>query len=204
MNDAELRELYAQILARSGDVDREDCVTPEQLEDLVERRGPETARLEQLDHVMSCAACREEFELLRALAQGQPQGKRRGNLRPLAVAAALAMLVSATAIWQLRDAWQSPDVTRGPQDVLLVAPAGQQQPDQPLRFVWRPVEGAWEYQVVLTGSQGAVVLDTATPDTALAFATPLEPGVYIWWVRARLDDGSERSSPTQTFTITDR
>jgi len=45
------------------------CPDPDRLEALVERAGPEVDRLRDLDHVMACSGCLEEFELLRAIAE---------------------------------------------------------------------------------------------------------------------------------------
>lgn len=56
--------------ARRVSGDRSDCVSPEQIADFVESRLPERYRLEVADHIMACPACREEFELLRALRIG--------------------------------------------------------------------------------------------------------------------------------------
>src|SRR5215208_1442587 len=100
MSDTRLQELYARALdRRSGGA---NCVTPEELLALVRSDGREEQRLRVLDHVMSCAECRREFELLRALTkagessagrfQDRVQWKR---LAPLAVAASLLIVVGA-------------------------------------------------------------------------------------------------------------
>jgi len=71
--DAPLRELYGRALtlrdsARSGGAaPAASCVAPEDILALVRRELPEDRRLEVLDHVMACEACRREFDLLRAV-----------------------------------------------------------------------------------------------------------------------------------------
>lgn len=70
--DAPLRALYGRALAlrgggRSDGAATVSCVAPEDILALVRRELPEERRLEVLDHVMACDACRREFDLLRAV-----------------------------------------------------------------------------------------------------------------------------------------
>jgi hypothetical protein len=70
--DAPLRALYGRALAlrgsaTSGGGATVSCVAPEDILALVRRELPEERRLEVLDHVMACDACRREFDLLRAV-----------------------------------------------------------------------------------------------------------------------------------------
>ena len=67
MSDDRLRDLYA-----IGQGDRPagpggEHPAPEVIAALVRREGPEEGRLATLDHVMSCADCRRDFDLLRAV-----------------------------------------------------------------------------------------------------------------------------------------
>lgn len=62
MNDEQLRAVYARTSpARPG------CAAPEEILALVQRDGAEADRLRILDHVMSCAECRGDFDLIRAV-----------------------------------------------------------------------------------------------------------------------------------------
>ncbi len=62
MNDEQLRAVYARTSpARPG------CAAPEEILALVQRDGAEADRLRILDHVMSCAECRHDFDLIRAV-----------------------------------------------------------------------------------------------------------------------------------------
>jgi len=65
ISDDRLRALYAPI-AEQPRGDRL-CPSPEDLQALVQRQGDEDARLAILDHVMTCAPCRNEFNVLRAV-----------------------------------------------------------------------------------------------------------------------------------------
>ncbi len=198
MSDARLRELYSQVLARSETGDRGACISAEQMSALVERALPEAEQLATLDHIMSCAACQREFELLRALHQAARRPRRA--LRIYALAASVALIASAALL--ARAAWwrDSPDVMRGGVPALtLVSPADDAAVNLPVQLIWRSVEGAARYRVELLDSTGAVAFSATTPDTALTVSrsTPrLLPGSYRWWVAAeRREAGPVRASP---------
>ncbi len=67
MSEDQLRKAYSVIVSRRGRDGRAECVPAEQLLAVVEERNSDGTPLELLDHVMGCGACREEFELLRAI-----------------------------------------------------------------------------------------------------------------------------------------
>lgn len=71
MSDERLREAYEQLLARRAAVNRIHCISPDELLELAEHRLTTSRRLEVLDHVMGCRACREDFELLRAIQEAR-------------------------------------------------------------------------------------------------------------------------------------
>jgi len=75
MTDEQLRELYSGSLPRGG---RQHCVSPEAMLAVLRREGPEEQRLETLDHVMACAACRGELDLLRSIEQAGAETERAG------------------------------------------------------------------------------------------------------------------------------
>jgi hypothetical protein len=92
MTDERLRELYRQALARSDGGGRERCVAPEAMLALLRREGPEEQRLQTLDHVMACGACRREMDLLRSIEQAGAETQQAAVVRPLR-RPALKMLV---------------------------------------------------------------------------------------------------------------
>ena len=67
VNDEQLREIYGGLMTTSARRGPSSCPAPEALLALVRREGPEETRLATLDHVMSCADCRSEFDLLRSI-----------------------------------------------------------------------------------------------------------------------------------------
>jgi hypothetical protein len=205
VRDAELRELYAQVMARRATSNRVERIAPEKLLDLVERQGPEAERLELLDHVMARADLAREFELLRSIAEAQPRERHRGIV-PLAIAAGLVMVIGASVIvQQMSDRGPASDVVRGPGDeLILVSPHGELAAGVSVTFIWRAVEGAVVYELELLDSDGAILYAASTRDTTLALpaAISLDPGeVYSWWVRAMQADGSERASRVQRMQI---
>jgi hypothetical protein len=182
---------------------RADCPSADALVALVRREGAEAARLETLDHTMACPACREEFELLRAIDAGQrhtsgPKVHALRWQRPLTLALA-ASLVLAVGLGPGRDWLTNRDVDTmrsGSVGVIALLPeAGASIASDSIEFAWRRVDGAARYRVELLAPGGTVALTGATADTTLALAIPstLTPGDYRWWVRAELPAGEQRS-----------
>jgi len=69
--DADLRARYQAAIVERRANPRTSCPTPDALQALITRTGDEMARLDVLDHVMGCADCHHEFELLRAIAAAE-------------------------------------------------------------------------------------------------------------------------------------
>ena len=203
MKQSELEARYRQLMERRA-ADRTRCPAPEALLALAERRGPKAERVGRLNHVMACSACREELDLLRAIVAARP--RPRVGLAPMAVAAGLALIIGAGAIWQAaRDRQASPDVMRGAVESLTaVAPAADWPAERPIIFTWRSAEGAIAYRLELVDGVGDSVWEGTVGDTVLALPAgiALQPGqTYSWWVEARLADGTSRTSTVISFTI---
>lgn len=211
MSDERLRDLYQKALVRESGPGAAECVTPEQLLDLVRREGSEESRLRTLDHVMACQSCRREFDLLRAVEQaGVESGARRPRgqwqwqrLAPMALAASV-LLALGVAI-ALNRPGAKPDTPRGtPGGVTLLAPAARVAPDEPVRFVWQSVRHASRYVLELLEGNGGgnVVLSRETSDTAMLLDPQLlRPGAeYRWWVRA-LTPAGELASPLRPLRL---
>ena len=123
-----------------------DHPSPQALAALARREGPEPDRLATLDHVMSCADCRPDFDLLRAIegagddgAAAGRAGMRRRWLMPAALAASLLLAVGVG-----RSLLQShADTSRGDGDaVSLIRPGLEAVEGDSLAFAWHPVPGA--------------------------------------------------------------
>ena len=209
MSDERLRELYAAALA--GRPAERAHPAAEALAALARREGSEAGRLATLDHVMSCAECRRDFDLLHTVERAGAEAgaasrgtARRGWFMPAALAASLLLAVGLG-----RELLRRPDDTaRGGEAgaVALVKPGSAVPAGQPVTFVWRPVAGASRYELELLDGTGAVAASAATTDTSasLAVAGTLPPGEYRWWVRALLVDSRTVRSPLRTLRVTAR
>ncbi len=164
MSVPRLQELYAQALARRSDA-AEGCVPPEELLALVRKQGDEARRLQTLDHVMGCAACHREFELLRALEAAGGGSREPATVRsisrrimPLALAASVLLAIGVGIVMRNRES----DTTRGGGSALvLLTPAAEVAPAEPVTFSWRPFAGDSALPFGAVGSErGRSVLPT--------------------------------------------
>lgn len=213
MSDDKLRQLYARATTARTSPRRADCPVPEALEALAQRNGSEKQRLLTLDHVMSCADCRQEFELFRAIAHagrtetGATVARVRWS-RPLvftvgaALAAGLA-LVAVLGPWSIRQSGREPSsAIRGTTEITLAAPAADTLVSAGrLTFVWRSVSDARRYTLDVLTPAGAVRASRETTDTTATIpAAELGAGDLRWSVRAQLD-GGELHSPTRRLRV---
>jgi hypothetical protein len=188
MSDERLRQLYTAALAGRPASPGASHPSPETIAALVRREGPEEDRLAVLDHVMSCAECRREFDLLRTIEgvgarTGAGTGSRRSWYVPAALAASVLLAVGIGR-QALRPA---DDTTRGGDGgaIALVQPGTEAPAGQPLVFAWHPVRGASQYELELLDAGGGLAASASTADTSAApeAARSLPPGEYRWWVR---------------------
>lgn len=194
MNDAQLRDWYAEGLSVRAGGGRTACPKPGELQDVLERRGPEDERLARLDHVMACPECLREFELLRTIHSAAP--RPRYGARVLAVAASVALLVSAAVLWRATSLTTSgaPDTLRGQAVSLLLQPVDGALLELPATFAWQAVEGARRYRFEFIDEGGDVVITRQTTDTTLAVAmdsTLVAGATYRWWIIADLAGGRQ-------------
>jgi hypothetical protein len=191
VNDQQLRAIYGDVMTSRARPRPSACPEPEAILALVRREGPEEVRLATLDHVMSCADCRSEFDLLRSIELAGPDAgavarPRRRWMAPLALAASvlLAVVIGRYALPGAPDR----DVVRsgGKDRLTLLAPPTEATTGSPILFVWHPIEGADRYRLEVMNPGGEVVLEAETADTAIVLqsAADLEPGEYQWWVGA--------------------
>ena len=226
MTDGRLRELYqAAIATRAGDAPgRARCASPEAMLALVRREGPESARLETLDHVMACEACRREFDLLRAI---ESAGEREAaplradelprrmpaqwarRAAPIALAASLLLAVGIGVRGRADRVATPPDVMRGETGsaVMLITPEDADTtvtPGAPVTFAWRPDPGAVRYVLEVLDADANVVIGQSTSDTVVTLRdiSRLTPGTeYRWWVRAVADGSPQRASPMRRLRV---
>jgi hypothetical protein len=187
MNDSELRDIYTRSLTR-----RADCPAPEALIALVTRTGGEDSRLATLDHVMSCASCRQDFELLRSIHAAEEASAGATGVRPrrpLVPWLAAAVVVLAAGTLTLVELRQPASPVRGPAnaDIALVG-------DLNGMLTWHAVPDVVRYEVEIVDASGQTIFHSRTTDTTASLPPSLPAGTLSWWVRATLRDGSERRS----------
>ena len=213
-DDATLRDAYRELVAAREPRDRRACPAPEALLAVIERKGDDTTRLATLDHVMSCAACRRDFDLLRTAAlsaeqsaasdkpalhvvRGSGSSARRFPLRSIAVAAGLVVAVGVGMLtWH--PGTHQPLLRGDANTVVLLAP--EQRPDGSALLRWHTVAGAMAYRVEVFAPTGrTVVADTVNDST---FVLPATAGAdnreqLRWMVTALHGDGHEVRSPAE-------
>jgi hypothetical protein len=218
MSDEQLRLAYARARDDRIEANRLDCPSLEALLALVQREGPESRRIETLDHASGCAACRRELEVLRSVDRaGRALGAERGGeaagdrtiihragwrtgwrrAAPMALAATLLLAVGLGVGQRFWGRGLSDAPRAGAGEVALVSPAeGGAVTTAALTFVWRSVPQARRYVLEVMTDDGALLLARPTTDTSVTVALPAgrDRGTYRWSVRAQLVDGSERRS----------
>jgi hypothetical protein len=215
MTEEALRAEYQRALDARQVGDRESCVAPEAMLAVLRRDGGEEQRLVVLDHVMGCAACRSEFELLRSLEQAgaaTTERARPAGLRiPARVAVSLALAASVVLVVTVGQRLRGPegsDVERGTTNgVTLLEPAPEIEDGTSPTFAWKPVPGAQSYELEVLDDRGTVVWGAKTSNTSVTLSDPrlLPPGKsYRWWVRATTPSGSQRASAVRSLRIRTR
>jgi hypothetical protein len=202
-----LRRIYTRQVAERRTPDSSRCVAPEAILAVLQREGSEESRLATLDHVMSCAACHREYELLSAVNEAAEESAgsaaRRGAWwrgTPLALAASLVAAIGAGLL--VHDQIRHSEPIRGePGDIALVAPAATAPAASGLTFVWRAAPGATGYVLEVQRADGSIAFADTTTDTTLALSNRLPPAEYRWWVRELTDGAEPRSSELRPLEV---
>ena len=209
-SEDDLRTAYAPAAREKDAGHRADCPSGDALLAALRGEGPEGDRLRILDAALTCEACRRELALLRAVAIAPARGSSGASSRtwrrfvPLAAAASIVFVVGIIGIARWRQG-QSDDVVRasnanGP--VLLAPASGSTVQAGQVTFRWRSVPNALRYTLELSAADGTVLGSTRTADTVIAVSVPAAPrGEHRWWVRAHMDNGSERRSETRLMRV---
>src|SRR5262245_44664677 len=143
---------------------------PEALVAVAERSESEAVRLDVLDHVMSCATCRHELDLIRAslTAAGLPSRQRTWFRSPsvglMAIAATL-LLVAGVRLFMARGDIESGPRLRGSAGVATY-PANWLSSGN-ASLAWRPVTDAASYRVEVIDEAGSAVVDSTMRDTSV-------------------------------------
>ncbi len=201
MNDEELHQAYGRTIRSPRD--RAACPGPDAIADLAARRGAEATRLAVLDHVMQCAACRRDLDLLLVADRAGARSARAP--RWLAAAAAAIVVVGVGGLGAralLRE--QAPEVERGGAAAVdPVSPGSGAVVARPVGLTWHAVAGVREYRVEVLAADGTPLWSAATRDTSAAVPESVVAGSgnYGWWVTGRLADGAAISSAVTAFSV---
>jgi len=204
MDDGDLKRIYRRRVAERGTPDGAGCPAPEAILAVLEREGSEETRLATLEHVMSCAACHREYELLSAVNEAAVESTggaaRRAPWwsggRVLALAASLVLAIGAALLVRAR-LGNDDTIRGGERDIALVAGDGA-------TFVWRTAPGATGYVLEVQRADGTIAFADTTSNTTATISDPdlLQPGVeYRWWVRELTDGAEPRSSRLRPFRV---
>jgi hypothetical protein len=166
---------------------------------VVERTGSETARLEILDHVMTCAQCRRELDLVRAslVAAGLPKQLtwfRSPSVGLMAIAATLLLVAGVKLFTNRGTDVDSGPVLRGASGVATYPARWRSSGDATL--TWRPTADAANYRLEVIDESGAAVVDSTMRDTTFVVADSVVRNRrgLSWSVTATLGDGSTVTS----------
>jgi hypothetical protein len=210
-DDEQLRAAYEPILSASRSAHGPECPSPEALLAATRGEGPEPERLRVLDHALRCPACRPELALLHSVSSPKRDLRlvpvRASAWRrfvPLAAAASVVLAVGLVTV----DRWRQragEDAVRGgvagASGIALIAPASEHAMSAgPVTFVWHPVAGAIQYALEVDDVDGTVLFTAQGADTVQTVAN-LSAGERRWFVRARMDDGSERRSVARVLRL---
>lgn len=213
-DDTRLRQAYARLVAEPRAESRATCPSGERLLAVVEREGAEATRLETMEHVMQCAACRRDLELLRAAvaaateaggmrpdAHARPMGGRRPfPMRTLAAAAGIVFVVGVGIIVRDRGDGRDEDGTprfrsTGRPQLTLVPPVTSA--DGSVLLQWRSVPHAVQYRVDVFDAGGRTVATATGKDTTftLGASAAREDSIRYVVTAVQADAGEVTSVP---------
>jgi hypothetical protein len=198
LNDERLRLAYGRVLEDRTDRSRRSHPEPEALVSLAERSGSDAVRLEVLDHVMACDACRRELDLVRASlsAAGLPRQRswfRSPSIGIMAIAASLLIVAGVRLLSTSADVETGPRLRGG--SAVATYPV-RWLPTGSAGLAWRPTADAVSYRLEVIDEAGAALVDSTMRDTAFVLTDSLAKTqrTLSWTVSATLGDGSTVSS----------
>jgi hypothetical protein len=202
--DDDLRATFAQLVHARSEEHRRACVSPDDLARLVDRNAPESQRIATVNHVMQCAACMREFELLRVIATAAPPAPAARVTRwrvPLALAASIVIVV---LVARRLDIGRAERVVRDAGQALKTVTTEVRAQDASRALVWHPLPGSGRYVVEILDAADDVIFTTDTGDSTavLPASLQLRPGArYSWWVRGRSAGGAESQTPVVPLLV---
>ena len=169
--------------------------------------GDERAYVEE--HLLECDACREEVTACARLVSATPSLIAPGIRWRVAVPIAAALLAAVVLtrpdgsdrVGPALERGESPNASR---IVLIAPPPGALVEAGVTLLVWRPIDRAAGYQVVVKDSTGGLLWRADVTDTSVALprGLALRAGdAYVWRVDGGRTDGSTATSAETGFRI---
>jgi hypothetical protein len=196
MDDETLRRLVRPQTDRVP-ADREQCPSPEVLQQVATTPTGAASQLAVLEHVATCAPCRHDFNLLRTANAAAPMPAQSPALTrwiPALAAAAVIAVVSLVSTRSVDEVVRG--ATNGRPTVQLLAPT---RAATGVQLQWHAVAQAVIYRVEVTDHEGNLAFSAETVDTVALAPELFDASRLRWSVEARLLDGSVLTSPLDSL-----
>jgi hypothetical protein len=214
MNEERMRDLYARHTALRAATDPPCQVSLDAMIDVLQHRGSEEERRQVMGEILRNPACREEFELLRAVVRASepfqaevdsPPGVRKPFLTPVQwrVAAGIVLLVGIGLAGLIARRGPRDQLRGGNSGIPMYDPRDEAQVHGLPRFVWGSMAGAIDYRFQLLNESGQVVYSMTGTDTVLQVPSDaaVPAGRYLWNVTVQMPGGVAINSPTRGLVV---
>jgi hypothetical protein len=214
MNEERMRELYARHTALRAATDPPCQVSLDAMIDVLEHHGSEDHRREIMAEILRSPACREEFELLRALVRAsegvempaEPEPAFRTPVLTPAQwrwAAGIIVVVGIGLIGLIVRTRPADQLRGSASAIALYDPRDEERVRSLPGFVWGRYEGAIDYRFQLLSESGQVVFSSSGTDT-VAFVpsdVAVPTGRYLWNVSVQMPGGAAVNSKTRGVVV---
>lgn len=209
-DDTRLRHAYERLVAEPRAEARAACPSGEALLAVVERAGAEEARLLTMEHVMQCAACRRDLELLGAALTAATEAgahrpadtvvrpireRRQFPMRALAAAAGIVFVIGVGVIGRRGDDGTGTPRFRstGRPRLTLVDPVTAA--DGSVLLQWRSVPNTVHYRIEVFDAAGRTMTTATVSDTTFTLgASPARGDSLRYVITAVQADAGEVTS----------
>lgn len=214
MNEERMRELYARHTALRAASDPPCEVSLDAMIDVLEHHGSEDHRREIMAQILRSPACREEFELLRALVRAGEEAEAPAEPEPSfkipaltpmqwRIAAGIFLLVGVGLIGFIVKTRPANQLRAGGSAIPMYDPRDEERVRSLPGFVYGRVEGAVDYRFQLLSESGAIMYSTHGTDTVVFIPSEVEipTGRYLWNVTVSMAGGNSINSRTYGVVV---